>query len=68
MPSHNHGYTDAYFAENQGLSDTWTGSNNGVDSDNSPFYRNGTTASTGSSIPIDIRPPFYVLAFIMRVQ
>ncbi len=68
MPSHSHGYLDAYFSENQGLSDTWTGSKNGVDSDNSLFYRNGTTSSQGSSIPIDIRPPFYVLAFIMRVQ
>ncbi|MCX6885485.1 MAG: tail fiber protein [Verrucomicrobia bacterium] len=68
MPSHSHGYSDAYFSENQGLSDTWTGSKNGVDNDNSLYYRNGTTASAGSSIPIDIRPPFYVLAFIMRVQ
>ena len=68
MPSHSHGYLDAYFSENQGLSDTWTGSKNGVDYDNSLFYRNGTTSSQGSSIPIDIRPPFYVLAFIMRVQ
>ena len=68
MPSHSHGYLDAFFSENQGLSDTWTGSKNGVDNDNSLFYRNGTTASQGSGSSIDIRPPFYVLAFIMRVQ
>ena len=68
MPSHSHGYLDAYFSENQGLSDTWTGSKNGVDYDNSLFYRNGTTSSQGSGSSIDIRPPFYVLAFIMRVQ
>jgi len=68
MPSHNHGFTDAYFAENQGWGQAYAGSKSGVDSDNSLYTRANTTDYAGDGSAIDIRPPFYVLAFIMRVQ
>jgi hypothetical protein len=31
-------------------------------------YRNMTTSSAGSSQPFDSRPPYYALAYIMRVR
>lgn len=80
---HQHGYWDAQFAENQsGGVNNQAGSRSGVDWDNSPFGydRNtgragnhnhtfsGTTSSVGSGNPIDKLPPFYALAYIMRVQ
>ncbi len=68
MPRHNHGFTDAYFAENRGWSETYAGSKSGADSDNSLYTRSADTAHAGHGSSIDIRPPFYVLAFIMRVQ
>ncbi len=78
--SHSHVYNDIYYSEccpSQG----WLGSN-GSDYDNGPkgFDRataasgshthtfDTTSASTGSGQPINTMPPFYALAYIMRVQ
>ena len=78
--NHNHGYDDIYFSEccpNNG----WLGSGRS-DWDNGPqtTYRetrwsgdhshnfNVTSASTGSNQAIDKLPPFYSLAYIMRVR
>jgi microcystin-dependent protein len=80
---HDHGYFDAHFAENYGGGpNNLYGSRNGGDTDNSPHGVNrrtdgngnhthtfsGTTSSVGSGSPIDKLPPFYALAYIMRVQ
>jgi len=78
---HNHGYNDWYFAEccpNQGFG----GSRTGSDWDNSPYGRdratynagnhnhtfNVTSGTTGSGQAVENMPPFYVLAYIMRVK
>jgi microcystin-dependent protein len=80
---HDHGYFDAHFAEAYGGGpNNLYGSRNGGDTDNSPHGTSrrtdgsgnhthtfsGTTSSVGSGNPIDKLPPFYALAYIMRVQ
>lgn len=81
---HRHNYWDAVFAENRGTGfvNNLAGSRTGIDFDNSnhDIFRtgeeagehshtfSGTTSSVGSGNPIDKLPPFYVLAYIMRVQ
>jgi microcystin-dependent protein len=81
---HRHNYWDAVFAENRGTGfvNNLAGSKTGIDFDNSnhDIFRtgeeagehshtfSGTTSSVGSGNPIDKLPPFYVLAYIMRVQ
>ena len=44
---HTHTYQDAYFAEAQGLNQTYAGSTSGVDFDNSLYTRTGTTDPVG---------------------
>lgn len=68
LPPHTHTVSDAYYAERRGLGGAFSGSNDGYDNDNDLFARDINTGSTGSGQAIDIRPPFYALAFIMRVQ
>ena len=80
---HNHAYFDAQFAEWQsGKSNNGYGSKSGYDTDNTPLGYDrttggagkhnhtfsGTTGSVGSGNAIDKLPPFYALAYIMRVQ
>ncbi len=67
LPAHSHTYTDFYFGQN---SDNWKSGG-----DNSPGDYTGyststtrTTDNTGSGTAFDIRPPYYALAYIMRVQ
>ncbi|MBM3851107.1 MAG: hypothetical protein FJ396_13170 [Verrucomicrobia bacterium] len=77
---HSHGYDDMYFSEccpNNG----WLGSGRS-DRDNTPqsIWRNTanagahshtfnvTSGSTGGGQAVGIMPPFYALAYIMRVQ
>lgn len=69
LPPHTHTFTDAFFAENQsGGVNNLFGSKSGFDQDNSLFTRSATTDSTGSGSAFPILPPYYALAFIMRVQ
>ena len=69
MPSHNHGYYDIYYSENNGYNAGYTGSRS-TDGDNNPWgyqiYRG--TDYAGGNQPFGIMPPFYALYFIMRVD
>ena len=78
MPSHSHSYKDGYFIEAAinsnyyGIDDTGLTNLRGSgssDSDNRYiYYRNMTTAATGGSQAHENRPPYYALAYIMRVR
>jgi hypothetical protein len=68
LPPHSHNLWDAYFAEYQNGNWGYAGSRGGYDTDNQPFSRYISTENTGSGAAIDIRPPYYALAFIMRVN
>jgi len=71
MPSHNHGYKDAFFAEVGGNDREFSnqrGSNHGTDADNYHYTVQRSTDHVGGGQPVDILPPYYALAFIMRVQ
>jgi microcystin-dependent protein len=62
MPSHNH----KMWLKNSGNRFTGSGSANEL---NSASFNDGTsTDSTGGGAAHENRPPYYVLAFIMRVQ
>jgi len=81
MPSHNHEYQDAFYAENNGGGAGLAGSDEGFDGDNNPIYRyenpggssftappagrRPTTYYTGGDFPHENRPPYYALAFII---
>lgn len=67
LPAHNHTYTDYYFRER---SNNWSSGGNPSPGDGTGDNTSATrtTGSTGSGQAIDIRPPYYALAYIMRVQ
>ena len=77
MPVHQHTYKDGYFAESSistsvdgtdTLGKNVTGcANHDQDNDKVP-YRNLTTSSSGSGSSVDIRPPYFALCYIMRMQ
>jgi hypothetical protein len=67
LPPHNHTFDDYYFAEKRGFGQNRIGSSS-TDSDNDLYSVRNQTDYTGSGASIDIRPPYYALAFIMRVQ
>lgn len=76
LPPHSHSYKDGFFIENYGSNtypEDYVGPNiqgsGDTDGDNNwLWYRNMTTFNTGSGSAIDIRPPYYALAYIMRVN
>ena len=82
VPAHTHHYKDGYILENlgdfgsnyiDGYDQLYSGKrgNGSLDSNNdSVFYRWMYTEATGaaSPAPVPTLPPFYALAFIMRVQ
>lgn len=71
MPAHSHTYLDTWWAEYDGWDSTFgrtAGSNRGTDWDNYMFGGNRTSASTGGNQPFENRPPYYALAYIMRVN
>lgn len=71
MPRHSHQYLDTWWAEVDGWDATFgrtVGSRSGSDWDNFLFGGNRTTAQEGGNQPFDNRPPYYALAFIMRIQ
>ena len=72
MPAHGHGYVDSYFAENNAPdksfgNNTIPGSKGGFDNDNSLFSGNRNTANAGASWGHNNMPPYYVLAYIMKL-
>ncbi len=71
MPQHSHVYLDTWWAEYDGWDSTFgrtAGSNRGTDWDNYMFGGNRTTAPEGGNQPFENRPPYYALAYIMRVN
>lgn len=77
MPSHSHQFRDYYYIEAHstgGLSGNeyigWNASGSGdTDGDNKYlYYKNHNTDSNGSGYAHENRPPYYVLAYIMRVK
>ncbi len=78
LPAHSHSYRDVYHAEAYSQSDSMAGEtgkkigSGDTDYDNNWWsYRTGTTddmSSTLTSTAFSILPPYYALAFIMRVQ
>jgi microcystin-dependent protein len=78
LPSHNHTYYDTVFAENRGGANysglykirsdrKGIGQNGGTDFDNDWYARQTSTWHSGSGNSFDIRPPYYALAYIMKV-
>jgi len=78
LPAHSHDYRDRFFAE-VGLGGSGgagaeaasnvPGSKSGADNDNNRVaYFDRSTGIAGAGAPVDIRPQFYALAYIMRVQ
>lgn len=77
MPSHSHSFRDYYYPEwiptgglsgNEYIGGGHTGSAK-TDNDNSYLlYKNHDTESSGSGYAHENRPPFYSLAYIMRVK
>ena len=79
LPPHTHSYSDVYLVENEGyvkenIGDTYTkieGNNNmwgngaNMDWDNSAMGKNRTTSSVGEGQ--EFMPPFYTLAYIMKI-
>lgn len=76
IPPHTHGYADGFFIEAFTQSswfdeDVGGGKHGSGDSDTDNryiWYRNRTTSSAGSGQAHENRPPYYALAYIMRVQ
>ena len=84
LPTHHHQYEDAFFNESDTTGPIYTNFPGGGvtnthianlygssahDSNNSNIYWRGMfTYNAGSSTPIDVRPPYYALAYIMRIQ
>lgn len=80
MPSHVHSVNDYYFMENKstgvtgisGYDDmptpTYWGTNSGDRDNDRLLYRTHNSASTGGGAAHENRPPYYTLAYIMRVR
>lgn len=79
MPSHVHSVNDYYFIENSrsvstGISGTeYAGGNNAGSGDtdfdnNTLLYKTHNSASTGGGSSHENRPPYYVLAYLIRVN
>jgi hypothetical protein len=68
LPSHSHDFDDVVWSENDGYNYGNIGSDEGEDFDNHYYYWRHSTYATGGNQPFDIRPPFYALAYIMRVN
>lgn len=63
MPSHSHGYTDAYFSEHWGWEGprNQPGSNGGQDNDNNLYTMRRTSDPTGGGQAHENRMPYYVV-------
>jgi microcystin-dependent protein len=71
MPSHTHPYDDAYYAEAWGPNKRWgnrlAGSNKGADGDNAVWTARWNTEPVGGNEVHNTMPPYYILAFIMKL-
>lgn len=81
MPSHAHNFDDYYYIENNNSVDnskvygstTYIGSgkigSNNTDADNNTMlYKNHTSNYSGGNNPHENRPPFFVLAYIIKAK
>ena len=69
LPSHLHSVEDAYYAEVQnGGPNNLIGNKGATDNDNTVYTRSILSGNTGTGQAFSILPPFYALAYIMRVQ
>lgn len=71
MPSHTHKYNDSYHSERGGndpdyIQNNMLGSGD-TDNDNRPYILPKTTKSEGGDQPFNIMPPFYALAYIIKL-
>ena len=78
MPSHKHSVNDYYYIESAGkaakpisgterLDQGYTGSNSTDTDNNTLLYKTHDTAAAGQSTPHENRPPYFVLAFIIKL-
>ncbi len=69
MPSHNHGYDDAYFAEIYAGNAGKPGAKGGSDNDNNYYYRSPrpTTDYVGGSQPFNIMQPTHFLNAMIKL-
>ena len=67
LPPHTHDYVDNYFQE---VRNTWKGGGDPSANDGTGKNVSTTrpTASVGSGTPVNNMPPYYALAFIIRIQ
>jgi len=69
IPAHSHSFTDVFFAEHNGNYGIPGNVGSGkTDHDNWGFGMTSLTASAGGGQPFEIMPPFYSMAFIMRIR
>ena len=64
MPAHTHTFSNASKTERKGYSASYNNSAEVVVDIN---YPTSTTSSTGGSVSFDMRPPYYVLTYIMKI-
>lgn len=77
LPSHNHAFKDYYFAESASVlgsvgydrvPEKLNGSARSDMDNDALIYYNHSTESTGAGMAHENRPPYYVLAYIIRVK
>lgn len=78
LPSHSHSFKNYFFSEKNRsavggdgydqFSKNIIGSNDTDEDNNRLYYMNSTTNSTGSGNAFDNRPPYYVLAYIIKID
>jgi microcystin-dependent protein len=70
MPAHSHPYVDSYWSEHWG-NDKSFGNNligsKGTDNDNALYTKDRNTSQVGGNKAHNNMPPFYVLAYIMKL-
>jgi microcystin-dependent protein len=68
LPPHNHSFSDAYLSFGSAIQSGLAYVQNPLGGIGAPYTFQSTTAATGSGAAIDIRPLYYSLGYIMRVQ
>lgn len=78
LPSHSHSFKNYFYSEKNRsavggdgydqFSKNIIGSNDTDEDNNRLYYMNSTTNSTGSGNAFDNRPPYYVLAYIIKID
>ena len=62
IPSHTHSYSSANHPTSSGPEQNQSGG----PEDRTTFNVSKTTGSTGGGQPVDVRPPYYALCYIMK--